>query len=124
MSDIQIDFGNDGFTVLAEIVKDRDQWRVGIGLDTQSGIFVYDPSPFVAVSKFKDAFRNESLNTVDFSPRQGTTILVTDSDLVNDDVWNERVFVTKYRGLYYCSNPFDKEELLPWLTAKPLQRSK
>ena len=59
MSNIQIDFGNDGFTVLADIVKDGDQWCVGIGPDLQSGIHAFDPYPSVAILKFRDNFRNE-----------------------------------------------------------------
>ena len=59
MSNIQIDFGNDGFVVLADIVQDQGQWWVGIGPDLQSGIHAFDPNPSRAITKFRDAFRNE-----------------------------------------------------------------
>ena len=63
MNNVQIDFGNDGVVVLAELVVDGDQWCVGVGCDLQEGVYAFDPNPLAAISKFRDAFRNESLKT-------------------------------------------------------------
>ena len=55
---IDITFGNDGFTVKAELKMDGNQWCVGIGANIQEGIYAFDKSAPMAIMLFRDAFRN------------------------------------------------------------------
>ncbi len=54
---IEIDFGNNGFKVKAELKRDGTQWCVGIG-DTQTGIYGFADNPLRAVGNFREEFRN------------------------------------------------------------------
>ena len=58
MSNIEIDFGYDGFKIQAELKMDGDQWSVGIGSDIQQGLYAFDKTPAGAIESFKDEFRN------------------------------------------------------------------
>lgn len=58
MNNIEIDFGNDGFRIQAELKMDGDQWCVGVGIDLQQGIYSFADTPAQAITDFKDDFRN------------------------------------------------------------------
>jgi len=58
MSNIEIDFGNDGFKIQAELKMDGDHWCVGIGIDLQQGLYAFDKTPAGAIALFKEEFRN------------------------------------------------------------------
>ena len=58
MSNIEIDFGNDGFKIQAELKMDGDQWCVGVGLDLQQGLYAFADTPAQAIEDFKAEFRN------------------------------------------------------------------
>ena len=58
MNNIEIDFGNDGFKINAELKMDGNMWCVGIGANLQEGLYAFDSYPAYAIEKFKDAFRN------------------------------------------------------------------
>jgi len=63
MSNIEIDFGNDGFKIKAELKMDGDRWCVGISLNVQHGLYVFADTPYQAIFDFKDEFRNYSKPT-------------------------------------------------------------
>ncbi len=58
MNNIEIDFGNDGFKINAELKMDGDQWCVGVGVNLQEGLYSFADTPALAITKFKDEFRN------------------------------------------------------------------
>jgi len=58
MSNIVIDFGNDGFKINAELKMDGNMWCVGIGENIQDGLYVFNKYPLDAIWAFKDEFRN------------------------------------------------------------------
>ena len=57
-NNIEIDFGNDGFKINAELKMDGDSWCVGVGVDLQQGLYSFADTPAQAISNFKDDFRN------------------------------------------------------------------
>ena len=57
-SNIEIDFGNDGFKIQAELKMDGDQWCVGVGVNLQEGLYSFADTPAQAITNFKDEFRN------------------------------------------------------------------
>jgi hypothetical protein len=58
MTKINIDFGNDGYTVEAELKRDGDKWCVGIGEDLMVGVHGFGGQIWEAVAAFKSNFRN------------------------------------------------------------------
>lgn len=54
MNNIEIDFGNDGFKITAELKKDGSNWCVGI----DDMLYGYSPYPLKAIAMFKDELRN------------------------------------------------------------------
>jgi len=58
MNKIYIDFGNDGYTVEAELKKDGNKWCVGIGDNLQVGVFGFGEQIWEAIAEFKSNFRN------------------------------------------------------------------
>jgi hypothetical protein len=58
MNNIEIDFGNDGFKILAELKMDGNMWCVGVGENIQSGCYEFASTPMGAIFKFKDVMRN------------------------------------------------------------------
>ena len=61
MKNIEIDFGNDGFKITAELKKDGDNWCVGIG----DMLYGYAPTPLGAIAMFKDELRNYNPGNVE-----------------------------------------------------------
>lgn len=57
-SEIEIDFGSDGFKVKAELSKDGNQWCVLVGEDLQVGVAGFGHSISGAVADFKTNLRN------------------------------------------------------------------
>jgi len=58
MSKITIDFGNDGYTVEADLKKDGDKWCVMIGENLQVGVAGFGGQIWEAINQFKSNFRN------------------------------------------------------------------
>ena len=58
MNKINIDFGNDGYTVEAELKKDGNLWCVMIGEDLMIGVAGFGRRIHEAISEFKVNFRN------------------------------------------------------------------
>ena len=58
MNNIEIDFGNAGFKINAELKLDGNMWCVGIGPNLQEGIYAFDNYPAYAIEKFKHEFIN------------------------------------------------------------------
>lgn len=57
-NNIEIDFGNDGFKIQAELKMDGNQWCVGVGDNLQEGLYEFSYTPAGAIKEFKRAFRN------------------------------------------------------------------
>ena len=57
---INIDFGNDGISVKADLYRDGNQWCVLLGENIQEGICGFGGQIHEAVTAFKDEFRNIS----------------------------------------------------------------
>jgi hypothetical protein len=55
---INIDFGNDGYTVEADLKKDGDKWCVMIGDNLQEGVAGFGGQIWEAIADFKGSFRN------------------------------------------------------------------
>ena len=55
---INIDFGNDGVSVTAELTRDGDRWCVLLGDNIQDGICGFGSQTGEAIGAFKDEFRN------------------------------------------------------------------
>jgi len=73
MNNIEIDFGNDGFKISAELKLDGNMWCVGIGLNLQEGLHAFDKYPATAIYNFKAAFRNYTPSKVSEIPQlEGT----------------------------------------------------
>jgi hypothetical protein len=58
VTNIEIDFGNDGIKVMAKMYKDGDQWCVMIGENIQEGIAGFGHQTWQAIGDFKSNFRN------------------------------------------------------------------
>ena len=58
-NNIEIDFGNDGFKIQAEIKMDGDKWCIGIGDNLQVGLYAFADTPAQAIVKFVDELRNQ-----------------------------------------------------------------
>lgn len=58
---IEINMGNDGYIVIANLYKDGDQWCVGVG-DMPNGLFGFGYTVGDAVLEFKDNCRNRNNN--------------------------------------------------------------
>lgn len=56
--EIEIDFGNDGYKVKANLCKDGNQWCCGVGLDLQVGVHGFGNSIQESIHDFKSEFRN------------------------------------------------------------------
>jgi len=63
MNNIEIDFGNDGFKIQADLMMDGDQWCVGVGKNLQQGIYAFGDTPIETIINFKDEFRNHAKPT-------------------------------------------------------------
>jgi len=57
MNNIEIDFGNDGFKIQAELKMDGNQWCVGVGINLQEGLYGFGRTPIEAIENFKYDFR-------------------------------------------------------------------
>ena len=58
--EVNIDFGNDGVSVTAELIRDGDRWCVLLGKDTASGIQGDGCQIGDAIAEFKSQFRNRT----------------------------------------------------------------
>jgi hypothetical protein len=61
MNIIEIDFGNDGFKIKAELSKDGDQWCVLVGDNIQEGVAGFGHSIGEAVYDLTVRVRNPGL---------------------------------------------------------------
>ena len=59
MTKITVDFGNDGYTIDANLQKDGNQWCILAGADLQVGIAGFGSTVPDAIYEFKTNFRNE-----------------------------------------------------------------
>lgn len=58
MITVNIDFGNDGFSVESELKRDGDKWCVMVGDDLQAGVAGFGDQILDAIADFKSNFRN------------------------------------------------------------------
>lgn len=58
MITITINFGNDDYTVEADLKKDGDKWCVMVGIDLQEGVAGFGSQIWEAIDDFKKNFRN------------------------------------------------------------------
>ena len=58
MTKINIYFGNDGYTVEAELKQAGDKWCVMVGDDLMVGVAGFGGQIWEAIAEFKSSFRN------------------------------------------------------------------
>jgi len=58
VSNIRIDFGNDNYTIDANLTKDGNQWCILLGPDLQTGVSGYGDTIWQAIAEFRDNVRN------------------------------------------------------------------
>lgn len=70
-------------------------------------------SPIITLEQWNEAYFPE------WQPKQGERVLVRDNE---SHEWQERVFVVKNRGAYYCEGDVNKSALYKWGKIKPIPK--